>query len=470
MNPLSSSSLNTERARVDAARSAPSPQNAAAEGAEGGALGSAGFSALLRSAQGAPETSPTSASNPQAELSASRPTQAMTQPGPSPAMPADARSRGAEPQARVSSSPSPSTSTSETASSDEEDVASPSDEQDTAAGDTLAHWLLNQGAYVADPAQVAVGRSGAVPPPQNAATGTDDLKAAALAREVLDAVRSKAKAAGHAAQARMTKADGEAQAASADATQRGAGALHGHRGFFDDALAASSSVGETALSAASADAQRETSSMRLDEQVQAPSRDRWDGNVALPVSGTVQTAFALPAGAAGGAVERPIDTPVTHEGFGEAVGVTISQLVRDGVHEARLQLNPAELGPVSVHIAMNGQEARIELGAAHAQTRALLDASLPALTEAFRADGLVLAASQVSDWQDPRSASGSLGGQGGMSGGGQSQAGSQSGSPAADSPRGGWAARQADAGVPDVLMPVPTAWPGRSLGGLDLYA
>lgn len=461
MNPLSNSnsSLNAERARAEAARSTSAPEASAGPGETPDAA-SGGFAALLRGAQTSATSGSTNTASslmPKADALAARlsgaakPSAALP---PAPAAQDDARARSAQ-ASRSSSEAHPK----EAQSTDEGDAtASAQDSEDTpATGDTLAHWLLNQGAYVADPAQAALGRASGLPPPQNAATGSDDLKAAAMAREVLDAVRSRAKAA----------SAGKPGAAGADATEADAVRREGGRekktGQTDSLLPGMLPTASTEAAAAPA-VHREEPAARFDEQLTAALQ------APLPAPATTPMGVAAASAAASIAAERQIDTPVDHPGFGEAVGVTISQMARNGVHEARLQLNPAELGPVSVHIAVNGQEARIDLGAAHAQTRAMLDASLPALTEAFRADGLVLAASQVSDWQDPRAGATNPGNPGGMASGqgqGQPSAGDawegQRGAPT----RTGWVGR---ADVVDVPVPAPTTWRGGGLGGLDLYA
>jgi len=457
MNPLSSSSLNAERARADAARSAPTPDAAHTPDAASG-----GFAALLRGAQtpAAPEATAQSLIPKTDALAArlsdtAKPAAAVP---PAAAAQDDARTRK---PAQPSTQAGAGTSASSAEATEERDDASVQDQDDTAtSGDTLAHWLLNQGAYVADAAQAGQGRASGLPPPQNPATASDDLKSS-------DAVRSRAKAASTAKPG--TAAPG-AQADDADAARReatGRGAKPGHA----EALVPGLQPGVPVETTPATSARHDDAASRFDEQLTAALQ------APLPASAAPSLATAAASVAATVAAEQQIDTPVNHPGFGEAVGVTISQLARNGVHEARLQLNPAELGPVSVHIAMNGQEARIELGAAQAQTRAMLDASLPALTEAFRADGLVLAASQVSDWQDPRAGSASLGGQGGAANG-QGQSGAHSGahsgtggsgaSPERGAPvRTGWVGR---ADSSDVPLPAPASWRGRGLGGLDLYA
>jgi flagellar hook-length control protein FliK len=60
------------------------------------------------------------------------------------------------------------------------------------------------------------------------------------------------------------------------------------------------------------------------------------------------------------------------------------------VQQARLQLHPAEMGPITVQIALDGASARVDFHAAVAATRQALEAALPALAGALRESGLTL--------------------------------------------------------------------------------
>jgi flagellar hook-length control protein FliK len=89
--------------------------------------------------------------------------------------------------------------------------------------------------------------------------------------------------------------------------------------------------------------------------------------------------------------------PPDQAGFASAVASQVATWVRDGVPEARLRMNPAEMGPVTVHIAVDGAMARIEFTADVAATRAALEQGLPDLAAALRNDGLTLAGGGVFD-------------------------------------------------------------------------
>jgi hypothetical protein len=55
----------------------------------------------------------------------------------------------------------------------------------------------------------------------------------------------------------------------------------------------------------------------------------------------------------------------------------VSVFVREGVQQAELYLNPAETGPVSIAITVEGSQARVEFGADLAATRQAIEDGCP---------------------------------------------------------------------------------------------
>lgn len=107
-------------------------------------------------------------------------------------------------------------------------------------------------------------------------------------------------------------------------------------------------------------------------------------------------AAATPAG------ERPaphaaLHTAVDDAAFGPMLGAQVALWVRDGVQEAQLRLHPAELGPVTVQIALDGNAAQVDFTAAAAATRSSIEQSLPALAAALRELGFTLTGGGVHD-------------------------------------------------------------------------
>ncbi|MBS0442082.1 MAG: flagellar hook-length control protein FliK [Proteobacteria bacterium] len=114
-----------------------------------------------------------------------------------------------------------------------------------------------------------------------------------------------------------------------------------------------------------------------------------------PVQTAAAPATPTPTAADAGVVSLPLPVPLESPEFAAAFGVEISLLAKDGVQQAELHLNPAEMGPVSVQIALDGERAHIDFGAQAAATRAAIEASLPELAAALRDAGLTLAGGGV---------------------------------------------------------------------------
>jgi flagellar hook-length control protein FliK len=86
------------------------------------------------------------------------------------------------------------------------------------------------------------------------------------------------------------------------------------------------------------------------------------------------------------ALTQPVGTP----GWQEEIATRVAWLVRGAEQTATLTLNPADLGPVEVRVAVRESEATVVFSALHADTRAALEAALPRLREMFAMQGLLL--------------------------------------------------------------------------------
>ncbi len=134
------------------------------------------------------------------------------------------------------------------------------------------------------------------------------------------------------------------------------------------------------------------------------------GGVALPAPGVATsmpgTASATPALNAG--AEAYVATSPQDPTFAPAFGARITTLVKDGIERASIRLNPAEMGPVAVKLAIEGQQVRVEMAADLAATRQVLEQALPSLAGALRDAGFTLSGGGVFQ-QPPQSREGSSG-------------------------------------------------------------
>ncbi|MBQ0958457.1 flagellar hook-length control protein FliK [Ideonella sp. 4Y11] len=162
------------------------------------------------------------------------------------------------------------------------------------------------------------------------------------------------------------------------------------------------------------------------------------------LGGASDTAAATPAPAEPAPTARAhLPQPPTSPAFAPALGLQISTWLREGVQHAALELNPAELGPIDVRIALRDGQAQVALAADVPFTRQALADALPQLAEALGDVGVQLAGGDVSD-----------------------QAGRRARDESAAGPHGGAAALPG--GAEPAPAPVPAA--ARRRGLLDLYA
>jgi flagellar hook-length control protein FliK len=153
--------------------------------------------------------------------------------------------------------------------------------------------------------------------------------------------------------------------------------------------------------------------------------------------------------------------------FAPALGLRISQFLRDGVQQAQLALNPAEMGPVSLRLQLDGQTAQVHLAAERAATRDALTAALPALAAAMNEAGFTLAGGGVSDQR-----SADLAGERSPLQGDPGSAGTGSGNGRDSDPRQGLGRAEAELLATSLEQRAQALAQARASGrgGIDLYA
>ena len=117
------------------------------------------------------------------------------------------------------------------------------------------------------------------------------------------------------------------------------------------------------------------------------------------LAASVGAAVPAPIETAAAAPDTPVlslATPIDAPEFASALGLQVSVLAHDGVQRAELHLNPVEMGPVSIHISLDGTTARVDFGADAAATRQAIERGLPELAGALRDAGFTLAGGGVS--------------------------------------------------------------------------
>lgn len=165
--------------------------------------------------------------------------------------------------------------------------------------------------------------------------------------------------------------------------------------------------------------------------------------LSAPVSTGVNASDTLPGARSSSepAFHAQLSAKLFSAEFAPALGVQISTLTRNGIPEARLHLNPAELGPIAVQIELDGRTVQVVLSASHAETRLVLEQAMPQLASAMREAGFSMSGGGV--FQQPQ----------------QREPGANDGTP-----------KRAGSGVDIGLAPVTMTLARVQHGVLDVYA
>jgi flagellar hook-length control protein FliK len=114
-------------------------------------------------------------------------------------------------------------------------------------------------------------------------------------------------------------------------------------------------------------------------------------------AGVTRSDWATPGTRQAAAAEpHRIATPVRDPRWADDFSTRISLMVRGGESSASVQLTPVDLGPLDVNVTVRDSQATIHFGAAQAETRALIESSIPRLREMLEAQGFQLMDASVS--------------------------------------------------------------------------
>ncbi|HEV7574948.1 MAG TPA: flagellar hook-length control protein FliK, partial [Caldimonas sp.] len=133
-----------------------------------------------------------------------------------------------------------------------------------------------------------------------------------------------------------------------------------------------------------------------DPRSAAPSREHAIDALTASLAAGAANRMAEQSPGTTATVALALSTPIDAPDFAATLGVQVSVLAQDGVQQAELHLNPAEMGPVSIHISLDGTAARVDFGADVAATRQAIERGLPELASALRDAGFTLAGGGVS--------------------------------------------------------------------------
>ena len=91
-----------------------------------------------------------------------------------------------------------------------------------------------------------------------------------------------------------------------------------------------------------------------------------------------------------------IPVPLGQAGWGQAFGNQVAWVVNQGMPSAELHLSPPDLGPMSVRISMEQDQASMAFSSPHAMVREAIEAALPRLRDMLGSQGITLVDVNVS--------------------------------------------------------------------------
>lgn len=277
-------------------------------------------------------------------------------------------------------------------------------EEDSLAPDSV-HTRRAQDAAEADtPAALLAEATATHPSSPGEAGGTNALLRGSAMRvaDAADAANGDLRALALRASGRA--ADTELQALSSESGRESAGRGSGsaaQRASEEGAAAATLDVGALGLRSVLAEAAGMTAAAEDARPADGVGAVAAGGSAPSLPLGPLAAALASPvgtaAGRAAGVQEAGVTAPPGSEAFARQLGTQVSVFVRDGVQQARLHLNPQELGPVLVRIQLEGQAAQVHMAADLPQTRQALEQALPALASQLSESGITLTGGGVFD-------------------------------------------------------------------------
>lgn len=152
------------------------------------------------------------------------------------------------------------------------------------------------------------------------------------------------------------------------------------------------------------------------------------GQIATALSG--HTALGNPPIAAPGAstVQASISTPVNSPVWPAQLGQQLVQFAqRGGEQQVKMQLHPAELGPLSITLKVSEQGTQAHFLSSHMQVRQVIEQAIPQLREALAEQGISLGETSVGEQHNSNEQAFAQNGSAAGSNNGDSASGTESG-------------------------------------------
>ncbi|MDX1749592.1 MULTISPECIES: flagellar hook-length control protein FliK [unclassified Methylophaga] len=160
-------------------------------------------------------------------------------------------------------------------------------------------------------------------------------------------------------------------------------------------------AGKTPEQFMTASAETISAMRQLDPQAERSSASKLSSPLVFSTIPGMTTSVAGTPSVANPALSLDIQPQLNSAAWGKVMSSRVVWMAREGVQQAELRLNPANLGPVEVRLSMQNDQANVTFIASNAAARDALEQALPRLRESFNESGLALNNAEVSHQDQP---------------------------------------------------------------------
>jgi len=160
-------------------------------------------------------------------------------------------------------------------------------------------------------------------------------------------------------------------------------------------------AGKTPEQLMTASAETISAMRQLDPQAERSSASKLSSPLVFSTIPGMTTSVAGTPSVANPALSLNIQPQLNSAAWGKVMSSRVVWMAREGVQQAELRLNPANLGPVEVRLSMQNDQTNVTFIASNAAARDALEQALPRLRESFNESGLALNNAEVSHQDQP---------------------------------------------------------------------
>ncbi|WP_371324748.1 flagellar hook-length control protein FliK [Dechloromonas sp. ZY10] len=93
--------------------------------------------------------------------------------------------------------------------------------------------------------------------------------------------------------------------------------------------------------------------------------------------------------------QASIQTPVSQPGWGHEFGEKLVWMAKNDQQSAQININPPQLGPIQIHLSLNGDQATASFASPFGEVRQAIESALPQLKEMLASSGIDLGQANV---------------------------------------------------------------------------